>query len=198
MIGAQMERDAAEYHEASHWPNLSEGCDRLADHVAELVHEEWPAKADPGAKRAVGKLVGRVVQRLLDEGRMAPLVDVKKLSGRELLAKLLAEIISSPDPLLMAFCIDFVMETGVELGISMTEIGKRCHATKATVSHYCRTLTTTYREGKPAAGMKSQTAVQSYRSMRTGRSSRGPRIDWQFASTFAKHHGNPTTHSGPN
>lgn len=188
-----MTRDAAEFHEASHWPDVAQGCDTLASHVAELVDEEWPAKADPRAKKAVIELVLNVVKRLLDEGRLAPLVDVKRLPGKELLARLLGEIINAPEPVLMAYCIDFVMETGVMLGISETTIGERCMVTKSTVSHHCRMLTSTYRGGKPAAGMKSAKAVESYRRNRTGKSSRGPRIEWPFADTFAKHYGSPTT-----
>lgn len=181
-----MERDAAEYNEASYWPDVAEGCDALSAHVKELVNDVWPKRADPSAKPAVVHLVEKVVQRLLDEGRLAPLVDVKRLPGRELLARMLDEIINAPDPRLMAYCIDFVMETGVKLGMSMTKIGKQLNVTKSTVSHHCRTLTKTYREGKPAAGMKSEVAVESYRKQRTGKSSRGPRIEWPFKETFAK------------
>jgi hypothetical protein len=187
------DRDPANYNEASHWPDLAEGCDTLEAHVRELVEEEWPARADPKAKAAVIALVSRVVRRLLEEGRMAPLVDVKRLPGKELLARLLDEILNAPDAVLMACCIDVVMETGVNLGTSMTQIGRRCKTTKATVSHHCRILTETYRGGKPAAGMKSEAAVESYRRVRSGRSSRGPRIEWQFASTFAKYYGHATT-----
>jgi hypothetical protein len=193
------DRDPANYHEASHWPDVAEGCDTLGSHVAELVNEEWPRKADERAKAAVIALVTRVVHRLLDEGRLAPLVDVKRLPGKELLARLLDEIIHAPDPLVMAYCVDFVMETGAMLGVSMTKIGALCEVTKSTVSHHCRHLTVTYRGGKPARGMKSEEAVSSYRKGRLGKSSRGPRIEWQFADTFAKHYG-PTqpTHSGRN
>jgi DNA-binding transcriptional ArsR family regulator len=195
-----MNRDAAEFSEASHWPDMAQGCDTLAAHVEELVHEEWPAKADVRAKAAVNHLVGKVVKRLLDEGRLAPLVDVKRLPGKELLAKLLAEILEAPDAVLMVYCIDYVMETGVALGISETAIAERCDVTKSTVSHHCRLLTETYRGGKPATGMKSEEAVESYRRNRTGKSSRGPRIEWQFAETFAKHYGRESinAHSGPN
>ncbi|WP_395736302.1 hypothetical protein [Prosthecobacter sp.] len=196
-----MSRDAAEFRESSYWHDVAQGCDTLAEHVAELVAEEWPTKADPRAKGAVIKLVHRVVERLLDEGRLAPLVDVKKLSGRELLAKLLDEILEAPDSRLMTRCVDLVMETGVKLGASMTSIAEEFGITKSTVSHHCCHLKNTYLKGRPAAGMKSTAAVESYRKIRTGRSSRGPRIDWQFADTFAKHYGNSTsrtTHSGPN
>ncbi|WP_395753348.1 hypothetical protein [Prosthecobacter sp.] len=194
-----MSRDAAEFRESSYWPDVIQGCDTLAEHVAELVTEEWPARADPKAKAAVIKLVHRVVQRLLEEGRLAPLVDVKKLSGRELLAKLLDEIMEAPDARLMAYCVDLVMETGVKLGASMTSIADEFKITKSTVSHHCCHLKETYLKGRPAAGMKSVAAVESYRKIRMGKSSRGPRIDWQFATTFAKHYGSTsTTHSGPN
>lgn len=180
------DRDAAEFHEASHWPDVSAACDDLSSHVAELVHEEWPARADPAAKIAVTKLVTRVVTRLINEGRMGPLVEVKRLPGRELLARLLDEILAAQDKELMVRCIDFVFETGVQLGISETEIGRICGVTKSTVSNYCVHLKEVYRGGVPAAGMKSNTAVQSYRRNRTGKSSRSARIEWPFAAVFAK------------
>lgn len=165
---------------------MAAGCDDLSSHIAELLDEEWPAKADAGAKRAVCKLVTRVVERLIAEGRMGPLVDVKRLPGRELLARLLDEILASQDKELMVRCIDFVFETGVQLGISETEIGRICGVTKSTVSNYCVHLKEVYRGGVPAAGMKSNTAVQSYRRTRTGRSSRSARIEWPFANVFAE------------
>lgn len=180
------DRDAAEYHEASYWPDPGEACDGLPAHVAELVDEEWPPRADPAAKSSVIRLVTRVVERLLEEGRMAPLVDVKRLPGRELLARLIGEVLAAQDKELMVRCIDFVFETGVQLGISETEIGRICGVTKSTVSNYCVHLKEVYRSGVPAAGMKSNTAVQSYRRTRTGRSSRGPRTEWPFASIFAE------------
>lgn len=183
-------RDAAEFDEASHWPDPAEACDHLDAHIAELVDAEWPRRADVSAKPAVRVLVGRVVKRLLDEGRLAPLVDVKRLPGRELLARLLAEIMMAEHPLLMAYCIDLVMQTHVAMGISMTEIGAKCGVEKATVSHHCVMLKEVYREGKPAPGMKSNAAVKSYQQIRTGRSSRGPRMDWAFAATFKNAYGN--------
>lgn len=179
------DRDAAEYHEASHWPDLAAGCDNLRSHIDELVDEEWPARADPRAKKAVCRLVAKVVERLASEGRMGPLVDVRRLSGRELLARLLDEILAAHDKELMVRCIDFVFETGVQLGISETEIGRICGVTKSTVSNYCVHLKEVYRGGLPAAGMKSNEAVQSYRRTRTGRSSRSARAEWPFASIFS-------------
>ena len=182
------DRDAAEFNEASHWPDMASACDGLAAHVAELVDEEWPRKADPAAKRSVIKLVSRIVDRLLSEGRLGPLVDVKQLPGRELLARLLDEILAAQDKELMVRCIDFVFETGVQLGISETEIGRICGVTKSTVSNYCVHLKEVYRSGVPAAGMKSNDAVQSYRRTRTGRSSRSARIEWPFANVFAENY----------
>lgn len=179
-------RDAAEFHEASEWPDVAASCDDLPSHIAELLDEEWPTKADPAAKGAVTKLVTRVVERLIAENRMGPLVDVKRLPGKELLARLLDEILASQDKELMVRCIDFVFETGVQLGISETDIGKICGVTKSTVSNYCVHLKEVYRGGVPAAGMKSNNAVQSYQKIRTGRSSRSPRIEWPFANVFAQ------------
>ncbi len=182
------DRDPAEFHEASHWPDPSAACDDLSSHVAELVDEEWPTKADPAAKKAVIKLVSRVVGRLMNEGRMGPLVDVQRLPGRELLARLIDEILAAQDKELMVRCIDFVFETGVQLGISETEIGRICRVTKSTVSNYCVHLKEVYRNGVPAAGMKSKQAVNSYRVGRTGRSSRSARIEWPFANIFAENY----------
>ena len=182
------ERDPATYSEASYWPDPADGCDSLESHVAELVGEEWPKGADQRAKGAVVDIATKVVTRILAEGRAAPLVDVQRLPGKELLARLLNEIIEAPDAVLMAYCIDFVMGTGVMLGASMTSISNMHGVTKATVSHYCRMLTETYREGKPAVGMKSQEAVENYRKTRTGKSSKGPRVEWPFSQIFKEHY----------
>ena len=168
-------RDAAEYNEASYEVDPSAGCDTLADHIAELVKEECPSVNDRRTMKSLQSICTAVTTRLLDEGRLGPLVDVKRLQGRDLIAALIGEIIEAPDARLMAQCIDFVMELGVQLGISETKIAQLAGVNKATVSRYCVHLKMHYRGGRPAAGMKPNKAVQSYRDTRTGRSSRGPR-----------------------
>ena len=182
------DRDPANYSEASYWPDIAEGCDTLESHITEILAEEWPKSADARAKRVVLKLITKVVERLLSEGRMAPLVDVQRLPGKELMARMLDEIINAPNPALMACSIDFTLGTGVMLGASMTSISSTYGVTKATVSHYCRYLTEVYMQGKPAIGMKSVEAVENYRKTRTGRSSRGPHVKWAFAEIFQQHY----------
>lgn len=182
------ERDAAEFHEASYSVDLTEHCDTLTDHVRELILETCPdLKGTPLVK--IERLVAKVVRRLLDEGRLGPLVEVDRLQGRELLAALIAEIIEAPDARLMARAIDFVMMLGVQGGISETRIAELSGVTKASVSRYCILLKETYRGGKPAAGMKPNHAVKSYRDGRTGKSSRSPRQEWPFAATFKQAYG---------
>lgn len=178
------DRDAADFVEASYVIDPSAGCDSLADHIAELVREECPKITDGRTLRSLQGVVNAVVQRLLDEGRLGPLVDVQRIGGRELLAQLVAEIIEAPDARLMARCVDFVMELGVQCGISETRIAELSQVTRASVSRYCVHLKDTYRGGIPATGMKPNHAVKSYRDGRTGRSSRPPRMDWAFAGTF--------------
>ncbi len=193
MIKMQTSRDAAEFNEASHWPDPAENCDTLEAHIAELLHEEWPKRADSKVLPAVQRLIEKVVSRLLHEGRITSLVEVRRLEGRELMAMVLSEIMHAEDPLLMAKCVDFTLETGV-LGLTQTEIASEHHVTKATVSHHCVGLKTTYRGGVPAAGMKSKRAVESYRTVRTGRSSRGPRVEWQFSTTFSETYAKSATY----
>lgn len=183
-------RDAAEYNEASYTDDPSAGCDKLDDHIHELVLEACPGLTDTKTLRQLKRLVTIVVTRLLDEGRLGPLVDVKRLQGRELLACLIGEIIEAPDARLMARCVDFVMELRVQGGLTQTKISLLSGLTKASASRYCVHLKNTYRGGKPAAGMKPNHAVKSYQNGRTGRSSRAPRMDWAFAETFKIHYGN--------
>jgi len=182
------ERDAAEFIEASYTPDVAVGCDSLGDHITELVTEACPKITDAKQVKKLGRVVKTVVSRLLDEGRLGPLVDVQKLQGRELLAALIDEIIIAPEPRLMARCIDFVMELGVQCGISETKIAQLEGVTRASASRYCVHLKKTYRKGLPAAGMKPNKAVESYRNGRTGKSSRPPRAEWPFAKTFAQHY----------
>lgn len=182
------DRDPSEYSEASYTVDPAASCDSLADHIKELVNETCPQLAAK-PKGKLQSLVAKIVRRLLKEGRLGPLVDVKRLQGRELMAALIGEIIEAPDARLMARCIDFVMELGVQLGISETKIAQLSGVNKASASRYCVHLKETYRGGRPAAGMKPNKAVESYRNGRTGRSSRGPRMEWAFADTFSKHYG---------
>lgn len=191
------DRDASEYNEASYFIDPAEGCDSLTDHVRELVSETAPTLTGKPFEK-LQRMICQVVRRLLDEGRLGPLVDVQRLPGRELLAKLVAEIIDAPDPRLMARCVDFTMELGIQLGISETKIAELSGVTKASVSRHCVHLKNTYRGKQPAAGMKPAHAVKSYQIGRTGRSSRGPRIEWPFAATFSNHYGKATSHPGRN
>lgn len=177
-------RDAAEYNEASFTPDLAGVCDTLDDHVRELVAEHCNGRLAAPQLQAAVRLAIAVVRRLLDEGRLGPLVELRKLQGRELLACLIGEVIEAPDARLMARCIDFTFELGVQQGISQTIIGDLSNLGKATASRYCVQLKETYLEGRPAPGMKSAAAVENYKRLRTGRSSRPPRQEWTFAATF--------------
>ena len=191
-----MDRDAAEFVEASYSDDPAEKCDTLQDHVEELVTQRLKKGADERAKRELTKLVLAVVKQILDEGRCSSLVDIKRLSGRELLARLIAEVLDSPNPRLMAASIDFTFGLGVQVGKNETQIAAEHDVTKASVSRYCRHLVEEYLGGKPSAGMKSTDAVKNYRSLRTGRSSRAPRTEWPFASVLKSNYERPTaTHT---
>lgn len=183
------DRDAAEYHEASHWPDVAEGCDSLEDHVMELLCAEMPQHRGSEKLAQLAALVTKIVRAVMQQGMAGAAVDLKKLQGRELMARLIAEIIDAPHARLMARCIDLTFSLGVQLGLNETQIASLEGLTKATASHYCVTLKDTYLEGRPAPGMKSNAAVESYRRVRTGKSSRGPRTEWAFAATFMTAYG---------
>lgn len=187
-------RDAAEYDEASYVIDPAQHCDQLVDHLREILKEECPELADGNAGRKLITFTKTVVLRLLNEGRLGEVIEARPIQGRELLAALIGEIIAAPDARLMARCVDFVMMLGVQNGISETKIAELSGVTKASASRYCVHLKEVYRGGKPAAGMKPNKAVESYRTGRTGRSSRAPRMDWAFAKTFAAHFVNPLVH----
>jgi|GEM_PF-3669135 len=184
-----LHRDAAEYSEASYTADPAEGCDSLEDHIRELVAEYCGGRVDGATERRLGRVVTTVTRRLLDEGRLGAAVEVRRIEGRELMGLVVAEIMEAPNPRLMARCMDFVLELGVQLGISETEMAKREGVTKATASRYCVHIKDLFLGGKPAAGMKSQKAVQSYKENRTGKSSRGPRHEWAFGEAFKKAYG---------
>lgn len=177
-------RDPASYDEASFTPDIASHCDTLSDHIAEALAAEWPSRADVSARPSVLKLIHRVIARLQSADLLDPHSHGSRMDGREMLAKMLAEVIDAPDPRLMAHCIDFVLETGIQLGMSETEIAARFGVTRATVSNYCVALKATFRAGRPARGMKSESAVTSYRRARSGRSNRKPCEPWQFANRF--------------
>ena len=183
------DRDAAEFHEASHWPDMADEVDRLDDHVIELLGKEMPKHRGTPELDRFAVVVTRIVRAVISMGMVGPVVDLKRLQGRELCARLIAEIIDAPHARLMARCIDLTFSFGVQLGLNETEVAELEGVTKATSSHYCVTLKHTYLGGRPAPGMKSAAAVESYRMGRTGTSSRGPRAEWAFASTFMKAYG---------
>jgi hypothetical protein len=183
-----MLRDAAEYHEASE-SDPAESIDKLEDHVRELVAEVCPAGTPPKVLRKIFRVVLSVVQKLLNEGRLGPSVVVSRLEGKDLMARLIAEIIDDTEPLLMARCIDFTFGLGVQCGASQTKIATLTGFNKASVSRRCVYLSANYLGGRPAVGMKSPAAVSKYRALRTGCSSRAPRVEWALASTFHESYG---------
>ena len=186
-----MSRDAADYSEASYFDDPSKGCDTLEDHVKELVTPHLRKGTTAESAKMLFKLVHSVVRTILDEGRASALVDVQKLSGREILARLVAEIIDAPNPRLMACCVDFVFGLGAQLGKNETRIAQDLGVTKASVSRSCVELKHTYLAGIPAPGMKSNDAVESYRKGRTGKSSRGPAQEWAFQEAFTENFKKP-------
>ena len=178
-----MQRDAAEFVEASYESDPAEICDTLENHVEELLQSRLP-KATARERASLARLFVKVLHQLLQDGRVGSLVDVRRLSGRELLARIIGEIIDAPQPLLMACCVDFTFGLGVQVGKNETEIAREHDVTKATVSRHCVFLKTTYLQGQPAPGMKSRAAVESYRRNRLGRSSRPPRSEWAFGDVL--------------
>lgn len=182
-----MSRDAADFTEASYFDDPSLGCDSLEDHVKELVSPRLAKGTRPEDAQKLFNLVLFVVRTILDEGRASALVDVQKLSGRELLARLVAEIIDAPQPRLMARCVDFVFGLGVQLGKNETDIGEAENVTKASVSRYCVGLKRDYLGGTPAPGMKSNKAVEAYREINTGKRSRPAANAWDGFAILNSH-----------
>ena len=187
-----MSRDPAQYDENSFTPDMAENCDSLEDRIAEIILKRWP-KSDDGKMRPwLTKFILKVVHDLLGSGNKSlAVLDVRKIEGRDLLACLVAEIIDAPNARLMARCVDYVFELGVQQGLSETQMSALDGLQKATASHYCVTLKQTYRNGHPARGMKSEKAVQNYSQTRRGRSSRGPRQEWPFLHIFTQAYAAP-------
>ena len=169
-------RDASDYNEASYYDDPP--ADSLHDHIAELLSRRVSKMDD-----RLTKLVASVVTDLLKEGRLGALVDINRLTGRETMARIIAEVIDSPQPRLMACCVDFVFRLGVQTAKNETKIADDFNVTKATVSRYCVHLKDVFLDGKPAPGMKSAEAVENYKALRTGKT-RTPRQPWAFQSTI--------------
>jgi hypothetical protein len=174
-----MLRDPSEYVEASYEVDPSAACDSIEDHLRELL-----ARRMKTVDARLVKLIAGVVNDLLTENRLAALVDVNRLTGKETLARLVGEIVDAPQPRLMACCVDFVFGLGVQIAKNETEIANDHSVTKATVSRYCVHLKHVYLAGIPAPGMKSAEAVESYRAGRTGKSSRPARTEWTFQNVI--------------
>jgi hypothetical protein len=170
-----MLRDASDYIEASYEEDPAMNCDTIEDHIRELV-----AKRTKPDERLV-KFIAAIVGELLKENRLASLVDVNRLTSKETLARLMGEVIDAPQPRLMACCIDFVFNLGVQLAKNETAIAEGHGVTKASVSRYCVHLKNVFLQGVPVPGMKSAEAVENYRTIRTGKTS-APKAEWAFSN----------------
>lgn len=178
-----MSRDAADFTEASYFSDPSQDFDSLQDHVEEVITSKVSGLSSKQRER-LAKLFISVLNKLIQDGLLGSFVNIKELTGRELLAALIGEIIDSPKPALMACCVDFAFNLGIQISKNETEIAEDHDVTKATVSRYCIQLKQVYLQGRPAPGMKSNAAVETYRSLRIGKSSRPPRQEWEFVRIF--------------
>jgi hypothetical protein len=175
-----MNRDAAEYTEASETPDMAESIDTLSDHIAEIVCEEWPASV--GNRKPIIAITERVVTRLLRERRLGAEYDTGMISGREALTKSLQLIIDSPQPRLMARAVDLALQTGVQLGISETAIADMEGVTRASVSLYvlaCKDAV--LGDSVEVPWLKSAEARKSYSEKRSGK--KGGKQEWEFKPT---------------
>lgn len=167
-------RDAAEYHEASYTPDLAREIDQLGEHVAEIVAEEWP-----GAPAGAVKAVTAVMRRLLDEQRLNESVDISKMSGRDVLAQVLAMVVESDRPRLVARSVDLVFQLGVFGGMSETAIATAEGCTRANACHYVMRIKDRFFRGKDIPWLRTNGARQIYAERQKGRTNAAG--EWEHA-----------------
>lgn len=171
-----MLQDAADYHEASYTPDVAREIDSIADHVAELVEEEWSGPVDQ--LKNVQATAEIVVRRLLDERRLNEAVDVAQMSGRDVLAGVVAMVVESDRPRLVARAVDLVFQLGAFGGMSETQMAQVEGCTRANVCHYVMAIKDRFFHGKSVPWLRSEQARDTYSKRQTGKVAKSE--EWPF------------------
>ena len=180
--------DPAGWSASSTTPDLSE-LDSLEDVLKEICCEELRNAGVRDAPKSLVELVTRVAWKGIARARSDGLLHDDESATftpkfRELLARVIAEIIDAPNSKLHAQCLDFVFELGVQLGISQLEISEQHPPmTKSNVSKICVAICQRYGV-RPSRGMKSEAARESYRVRQTGRRAKQSPEEWPYAERF--------------
>lgn len=172
-----MLQDAAQYNEASYTPDMAREIDSLGDHIAELA-EGWQKN------KPVAPQVEAIVRRLLDEKRLNESVEVAQLSGREVLAQIVALIVESERPKLMAQSVDLVFQLGVFGGISETEMARQAGCTRANACHYVMRVKDRFFRGVSIPWLRSEEARTTYSKRQEGKQINHE--PWPFAEVLNK------------
>jgi len=177
-----MLQDAADYHEASYTPDLARQIDSIAEHVAELVEEEWSGPVDQ--LKNVQATAEIVVRRLLDERRLNEAVDVAQMSGRDVLAGVVAMVVESDRPRLVARAVDLVFQLGAFGGMSETRMAQVEGCTRANVCHYVMSIKDRFFHGKSVPWLRSEQARDTYSKRQTGKVAKTG--GWEFEAEIFK------------
>lgn len=169
--------DPAQYNEASHVPDMARLVDSVEDHVAELAIG-FNREKDP-----VPQII-RIVRRLLDEHRLDDAVDVEKMSGRDILAQVIAMIAESDRPVLTAKAVDLVFQLGVFGGNSETEMARQENCTRSNVCHYVMRVKDRFFYGKKIPWLRSEEARKVYSKRQQGKQIETEQ--WAFAEVLKK------------
>jgi hypothetical protein len=179
-------RDAAEYTEASTTPDMAEACDSRADIIAEITAKHWPPSWPKQQMRITIKhLIEPILHDVIAAGA-ANDNDTRKLEGRELLARLIDEILLANNPRLTARCIDFVFQLNLQSGISQTSIAEAERVERATASKICVTLKETYLT-RPAPGMKPERSIATFADAQRSKAKK-PKSgdDWKYSKIMRR------------
>ena len=184
-------RDPAEYDEASYVPDMS-ASDSPEDIIRDAVESVWrghlPCSRNEFREQCTAAAIA-ILRALNEGGKLASIMPAAPGSKQEtnslLLAGILGEIISSPNPGLTAHCAAIALDLGI-VSESQTEIASRYGVTKGTPSHICRNIVETYCNGNPAHAMKSKDAVKKYARLRKGKCAKQPAAPWEFAGAFTE------------
>jgi hypothetical protein len=166
----------ADHYTPDHYtPDVVSDCDTLADHIKELVRGETGVTPTEGHTT----LIETVIRRLLSEHRLGAAEQIDRMDGRDALAKVLALVIESANPRLMARVADLVCQTGYGLGESLTGIADREQVTKSLASSYAVAVRDSVLKGRNVPWLKSTEARQAYAQRQQGRTIKPGAFEFQ-------------------
>lgn len=175
--------DPATWSAASFSPDPAADIDTLRDFLIEAALQRLlPIPAPDRVK--IAPTVADIALAGIEQARAAGLLDDDNGTSwtpkfREIIARILAEMLDSRNARLLAQCFDYSFGLGLQMGVSEQYIANEHGMTKSNVSKLCVGICERYNI-PPSRGMRSPATRETYSRRQKGRRAKPSSEPWKF------------------